>query len=272
MTKTSNIYYPINKIEKTFINYIWRLSDFDLHSRKELILPKGTVEIIFNFSDKIIYFNPSLQTKKELPTVFINGINFKPFELIKTGRQEFLGVQLNVIGLRLLFNISPKELNNVVCNGNNICSQLENIANELFLKKEFGQQVQIILQWINERLYPHRMEDSISRAQKLMNCSHEEDLTVKKISHEICISDRQLRRFSQDWLGMNTEEFILYSKYLNSLHLLGHSKENLTEIGLRAGYYDQSHFIREFRSYTNMTPGQYRDAHILYPGHILLEG
>ena len=81
MTKLSDIYFPTSEIEKTFINSIWRLSENDLNERKEIILPKGTVEIIFNFSDTINYFNPSLQVSKNLPSVFINGINFKPFEL-----------------------------------------------------------------------------------------------------------------------------------------------------------------------------------------------
>jgi hypothetical protein len=89
-----------------------------------VILPKGTIEIIFNFSDKITYCNTSLQVTNKLPTVFINGINFKPVELIKTGYQEFLGIQLNSIGPKLLFNLSAKEFNNGIYEGEHICSDL----------------------------------------------------------------------------------------------------------------------------------------------------
>lgn len=270
MTKTTDIYYPTGEIEKTFINSIWQLSENDLHKRKEIILPKGTVEIIFNFSDKINYFNPSLQVSEKLPTVFVNGINFKPFELIKTGRQEFLGIQLNSIGLRLLFNISTKEFNNSICEGKKICTDLDILADELYYKHTFSQQVEIILVWIRKKILKSNYQYSINRVQKLLsfNCHH--NLTVKKLSEEICLSDRQLRRFSQDWLGMNTEEFILYHKYLNSLYLLHNSKQTLTEIGLEAGYYDQSHFIREFKSYSDLTPKQYREANTDLPGHIFL--
>lgn len=270
MTKSTDIYYPTGEIEKTFINNIWRLSESDLHKRKEIILPKGTVEIIFNFADKINYFSPSLHISKKLPTVFVNGINFKPFELIKTGRQEFLGIQLNSLGLRQLFNISAKEFNNCVYEGKEICSQLDNLANELFYKKTFNQQVEIILAWILEKIPSNNLQYSVNRVQKLMSYKCLHNLTVKKLSEEICLSDRQLRRFSQDWLGMNTEEFILYNKYLNCLQLLHHSKQTLTEIGLEAGYYDQSHFIREFKSYTDLTPKQYREANTDLPGHIFV--
>ncbi|MCO5231796.1 MAG: AraC family transcriptional regulator [Chitinophagales bacterium] len=270
MSKSSNIYFPSNELEKTFINSIWSLSDNDIHQRKEVILPKGTVEIIFNFSDAIEYSNSFSLSSQKLPSVFINGINFKPFELLKTGRQQFLGIQINSIGLRILFNISPKEINDLVCDGAEICKQLNNLANELFQNQKFEQQVITILSWIRNKISHNSSQYPLARARQLMNCRSYENLSVKKLCDEICLSDRQLRRFSNDWLGMNTEEFIHYSKYLNSLQLLHYSNTNLSEIGLQVGYYDQSHFIHEFKSYTRMTPREYREANKEYLGHIFL--
>ncbi len=271
MIKSSETYYPSNETERTFINKIWRLSEEDLQTRKEIILPKGTVEVIFNFSEAVTYFKPAYTTEIKLPIVFVNGVNFTPFELIKTGDQKFIGIQLNSIGLRLLFNISPKELNNTVCNGVEVCSNLYHLADELFHEKMFDHQVQIILSWIRKKITWDRFQHAIIRAQKLLSYYCASNLTVKQLSSNVGLSERQLWRVSQDWLGMNTEEFILYSKYLSSLYLLHHSTQNLTAIGLQAGYYDQSHFIREFKSYTNLTPRQYRGASSEYPGHILLQ-
>lgn len=270
MKRTTDIYIPTGEIEKTCINSIWRLFEYDLIDRKEIILPKGTVEIIFNFSDIINYDNPSLRITTQLPTVFINGINFKPFELTKTGQQVFIGIQLNTIGLKLLFDISVKEINNRVYKGKDICQDLDTLADKLSYTQTFSQQVEIILTWIRGKISISNYPPSINRAKKLLSISCRENLTVKKICELVCLSDRQLRRFSLDWLGMNTEEFILYQKYLFCLQLLHHSKHTLTEVGLEAGYYDQSHFIREFKSYTEMTPKQYREANTEFPGHIFI--
>lgn len=270
MTKTTNIFYPTSAIEKSFINSIWLLSDNALHKRKEIILPKGTVEIIFNFSDKIDYYCPSLHNSKMLPKVFVNGINFKPFQLIKTGRQEFLGIQIKSIGLRLLFNLSAKEFNNCVHDGKDVCSCLDRLADELFFKQSFNQQVETILKWVRSKISRTNHQYQIDRFQKLISNSYSQNLSVKKLSDEICLSDRQLRRFSLDWLGMNTEEFIQYKKYLTSLHLLHDTNQPLTQIGLISGYYDQSHFIREFKSYTEITPKQYRESNKELPGHIFI--
>lgn len=270
MTKTTYIYYPNGAVEQTFINCIWHLSETDFRERKEIILPKGTVEIIFNFSDKIDYCCPSLHASKTLPKVFINGINFKPFELNKTGKQDFLGIQIKSIGLRLLFNLSAKEFNNCVYDGKDICSCLDRLADELFYKQSFNQQVETILKWIRSKISVSNKQYQIDRFQKLTKYNYTYNVSVKKLSDEICLSDRQLRRFSLDWIGMNIEEFIQYKKYLTSLSLLHNTNKPLTQIGMIAGYYDQSHFIREFKSFTEMTPKKYRKANKELPGHIFI--
>lgn len=270
MAKTTDIFFPTGEPENICIKSIWRLSEFDLLERKEIILPKGTVEIIFNFSDKINYHNPSLQITTQLPAVFVNGINFKPFELAKSGYQEFIGIQINSIGLKLLFNTSVREINNRVYKGEDICRELDVLADKLFYNQTFSQQVEILLTWIRKKISTSKYLYAINRANQLLSLSCHDNLTVKNLCEKICLSDRQLRRFSIEWLGMNTEEFISYNKYLHALHLLHASTLNLTEIGLEAGYYDQSHFIREFRSYTGMTPKQYQGANTDLPGHIFV--
>lgn len=268
MTKSTDIYFPTGELEKSVFSNIWRLTDHNIQSRKEIILPKGTVEIIFNFSGTINYFNPAMGVSKLLPVVFVNGINFKPFNLLKSGRQEFLGIQLKSAGLRLLFNLSVKEFNDCVYAGNEVGCQLELLAEELSSAQAFHQQVEMILKWVRRRISGKSYPYAIERIQKMQYLSLAQNLTVKELCHEICLSDRQLRRFSLDWLGMKTEEFINYNRYLAGLQLLHHSDGSLTEIGLKAGYYDQSHFIRAFKHYTELTPGEYRAGNAEYPGHL----
>lgn len=190
MTKTANIYFPTSEFEKIFINSIWRLSEYDVNRRIERILPKGTVEIIFNFSEKIEYVNASLQVSKVLPSVFVNGINFRPFELIKSGPQDFLGIQLNSLGLRLLFNLSVKEFNNGVYEGALICVQLDELADELYCNQVFCKQTEIIMSWINKRNSAVKYYYSLNRLQKLQSLIFNDNKSVKKISEEICLSDR----------------------------------------------------------------------------------
>lgn len=270
MTRSTNIYFPTGEAEKSFIHSIWQLSESDLNQRREIILPKGVVEIIFNYSDKIYYHCPSQKINSPLPEVFVNGINFKPFELTKTGQQRFIGIQLNSMGLKLLFNIPASKISNSVYRGEEVCSDLDILCDKLFHRQSFHQQVHVILEWVRKKIAVSHPPYAIHRANTLLGLGRQQNVSVKNICEQVCLSDRQLRRFSLAWLGMNTEEFLLYQKYLHSLQLLHHSTQTLTQIGLAAGYYDQSHFIREFKCYTDMTPMQYRKSVTELPGHIFL--
>ncbi len=269
MTNKADIYYPSGEIEKYYIKSIWRLYEYNIQERTETILPKGTVEIIFNFSDEIVYCNPSLGIKNKLPPCFVNGINHKPFNLIKKGQQIFLGIQLNTIGLKVLFDISVKEFNNNIFEGLQICKSLDTLSHQLSHQKSFNKQVQTIMNWMNQRISVSNNVKAITQIHNLFYSQKLNDLTVRKLCHEVYYSDRQLRRLSSEWLGMNTETFICYNKYLSTLHLLHNSDLSLTQIGLEAGYYDQSHFIREFKSYTDMTPKEYQVSNTILPGHII---
>jgi AraC-like DNA-binding protein len=268
MTNSSDIYYPSEETERHFVKSIWRIQECNIHERTETILPKGTVEIIFNLSDSITYSNSSANIKTILPSCFINGINFKPFNLIKNGQQLFMGIQLNAIGLKGLFNVTVKEFNDNVVEGSQVCKSLDALCNQLFLKKTFDEQIMTIREWIYHRISISKNCKSINHVHNLLFSQELNDFTVKELCQKICISDRQLRRISAEWLGMNTETFLLYNKYLSSLHLLHSSDLSLTQIGLEAGYYDQSHFIREFKSYTDLTPKEYRTSIVGLPGHI----
>ncbi len=272
MTNSSDIYYPVDEAEKRFISSIWRLQEYNGSQRTETILPKGTVEIIFNLSDSITYINPDLNIGKTLPYCFINGINFMPFHLIKEGQQLFLGIQLSYIGLKCLFDVPVKEFNNNVIEGSQVCKSLDMLYRQLFLKKKFAEQVEIIRNWAYQKISVSRHYKTINQIHNIFYSNKLKNITVNELCFEKCISDRQLRRLSAEWLGMNTETFLLYNKYILALNLLHIPSDlSLTQIGLEAGYYDQSHFIREFKSYTKLTPKEYQALVTAgsLPGHII---
>jgi len=270
MTHSTDIYFPTTKTEEYLIKSIWRLQAFNNYNQTETILPKGTVELIFNLSDTIIYLNSAADVRATLPPCFINGINFKPFQLIKNGQQLFVGIQLNVIALKALFEVPAMEFNDAIVESSQVCKPLNDLYNQLFSESTFEGQVEIIRKWLYHKISTSRYLAALQKFHNWFYFPNVNSMTVKELGNRACISERQLRRLSTEWLGMNTEAFLLYSKYLLSLHLLHNSDLSLTQIGLEAGYYDQSHFIREFKSYTDLTPKEYQASVRGLPGHIFL--
>jgi AraC-like DNA-binding protein len=94
------------------------------------------------------------------------------------------------------------------------------------------------------------------------------DISVTNLAGTLCYSPRQLSRKIFEITGMNTEEILLYKKYLHAVHLIHNSSFSLTEIAYQSNFSDQSHFIRSFKTFTEMTPGKYKHNKSHLQGHL----
>jgi AraC-like DNA-binding protein len=268
MAKTFTTYLPNSELEKTFIHSIWSMRDTETSVMIGSVMPSGSADIIFNFSDHVTYRLAEVQQASLLPEVFISGARFKPIHNTSTGKQYLLGIQLSTLGLRLLFDVSAKEFTDKLYAGQLICPSLSGLADQLYHQCSFSTQVETILKWVRKKMMNLKTYSNLQKIQEIVRLKSYFDLTVKQLSQEICLGERQLRRISTDWLGMNTEAYLLYCKYLNALELMQERDLKLTEIALRAGYYDQSHFIREFKSFTELPPKTYRKLILELPEQI----
>lgn len=264
MNINSEIYFPQESSCKALVNYVWRIHDQNTSKRFETILPKGNAEIIFNLKGNISYCNSTEKTNHTFPRVAINGINRVPFILEKEGEQLFLGIQLNVCALRSLFNILPKEMNDRVIDGTLISRGLDDLWYQLYNLVSFCDQSKEIMNWVYQKLaQPNHISYSLPTLHSKLPVN-----STKSVCCLFDYSERHVRRIFNEWLGMSIESFVQYKRYLKALHLVHQSNLSLTQIAHDSGYYDQSHFIREFKSYTNLTPKEYRQKKSSFPGHL----
>jgi AraC-like DNA-binding protein len=76
--------------------------------------------------------------------------------------------------------------------------------------------------------------------------------------------------FSQA-VGLTPKEFSRVLRFQHVLNTLFRKRNaDWTEIALRFGYYDQSHFIHEFKTFTGITPGNYFTKRIEGLNHLAL--
>ena len=90
--------------------------------------------------------------------------------------------------------------------------------------------------------------------------------TVGDLTARTGLSQRHLSRKFQTYVGLPPKEYLRVSRFLRSLsYLKKHPDFSLTTIAYESGYYDQAHFIRQYRAYTGYTPREVVNAkHILY--------
>ncbi|SMC40675.1 AraC family transcriptional regulator [Pedobacter africanus] len=80
---------------------------------------------------------------------------------------------------------------------------------------------------------------------------------ARQLAFDTGLSQRQLSRKFQEQVGLSPKEYLRVYRFIRSLdHLKRHPVLSLTEIACKSGYYDQAHFIRDYKDYTGYTPRQ----------------
>lgn len=260
----NEIFIPQTLYQKNSIRSIWQVSG-RTPFLSETILPKGVIEIIFNFSEHS--FNAKISGREfELPRCFINGYNTYPIKLQLPSQQVFFGVQFHPVTVRHFLGVPACEFTNIAIDLTLLDPIFHSLWHQLAGKKTFNERVAIILAWIkNKAIEVPPQEQSLNF---FLENNSLQDLSVADLSKTLCYSARQLSRRIYELTKMNTEQILLYKKFLHSVHLIHHTDLSLTAIAYRSNFADQSHFIKSFQSFAQITPGAYKKTKSPVQGHI----
>lgn len=85
------------------------------------------------------------------------------------------------------------------------------------------------------------------------------DIALSELEAKTGYSTRYLNKVFKKCSGISPKTFCKIVRFQRLLHTMnGSDKRRLTDIAMDAGYYDQSHMLKEFREYTTMTPSEYK--------------
>lgn len=89
-------------------------------------------------------------------------------------------------------------------------------------------------------------------------------LPIAALARTVGISPRSLRRDIADTVGLSAKTLASVVRFQHSLHLRRkHARMSLAELACAAGYSDQAHMTREFRSLGGFTPAATPDLPLL---------
>ncbi|HPS10841.1 MAG TPA: helix-turn-helix domain-containing protein [Paludibacteraceae bacterium] len=81
---------------------------------------------------------------------------------------------------------------------------------------------------------------------------------IASLADAACLSTKQLTRQFSEYVGANPKEFSQTIRFQRALHILEtNPATSLTSLACEGGYYDQSHLIKDFKTLSGYTPGEY---------------
>jgi AraC-like DNA-binding protein len=112
-------------------------------------------------------------------------------------------------------------------------------------------------------LYNHSISTQQERIQRLLHMvyTHQGRLEINRdLCTEFSISPAHLRRLFNEYTGMPPKVMNKIIRFQHALQLMLNNKED-SFFFLDAGYFDQSHFIRDFISFYGFNPSELKKWH-----------
>jgi AraC family transcriptional regulator len=102
----------------------------------------------------------------------------------------------------------------------------------------------------------------LARAQSILRANYGDAIRLPALAAEVGVHQVYLARVFRKHLRCSIGEYLRRLRIEYAVDALADSTLSLAEIALRAGFADQSHFTRVFRTQTGITPAKYRNARI----------
>lgn len=188
--------------------------------------------------------------------MIIAGITSAATEVQVDGNVSYFGIRFLPAGISHFIKFPLHEIQNLMTP---ISDLSERAADELsklvFEKKDFEQKIRVTESFLLKKMYSQNTEMHPALAHALHHILHTSgDLSIQTKAAQ-WISPRQLRRLFHEHIGCSPKLFARIVRFQKTLYTMRYGKtvEKLNSF-YQHGYFDQAHFIKEFKLLYGATP------------------
>ena len=249
------------EILSPFVHFYWILEiDSSLAlSAKQRIIPNGCVELIFHFGDRLKTIFPNKNPEQQ-PQSLISGQSTRFYDVEQCGKTGMLSILFKPHGARMFFDLPICDITNQNVDLSLLGRQFApELTEKIALAGNHETRISIIVEnHLISKLTDKHLYNSqrLSRTIEIIN--HQKGLvSVSELASIACLSQKQYNSIFHDFVGLHPKEFLKIVRLQYVFHHHKHQpNESLTQIAYACGYYDQAHFVNDFRSLTGFTPKQ----------------
>lgn len=248
----------------TLVKCYWSLeSPKENTPTRNTIVPDGCMKLIFHYGDLYKHYTDN-ENSIFLPRCFLIGQLTKPYEVEPTGETGTFFVcfhpngflpfatfpikkmENTAVPLEKLFGIDGQEIEQKILNANTTSERINLIETFLFNRLTDAETIDNIVKSTVETILTANGQLSVNELSKQNNINRRQ--LVRKFSSTIGLSPKQLSKTIRIQATLKT----LLTKEITSLTDLAYENE----------YFDQAHFIKDFKEFTGLTPKEFYGDHL----------
>lgn len=251
---------PPHPALRSHIGCYWILkTDARFATRQEVIIPDGYGEIILNLGAPYPWQPAGCRAAGVIRDTHLVGQRDTSVTVKLLARLYQVGVKIKPPALQSLFGLPPVQLTNCLVRVNDIGGHcLAELAEQLYEAASENRQKQLLDNFFGQKLRCSSVPDAVT-GQALTRILHQKGiLRVDELKNTLGIDYRTLERRFKANTGLTPKAFARVIRFKNAYKAFRGSNAGDTFFFLDCGYYDQSHYIREFKHFMGNTPGAYQ--------------
>jgi AraC-like DNA-binding protein len=127
-------------------------------------------------------------------------------------------------------------------------SEIDFFEDQISSAKNNPQRIRIVEQFLMSKLITHKQDDLVYKAIREIYF-HYGIVNIHSLSGKFAISQDTFEKRFRKTVGATPKQFASIVR-MKSVVALGKQNKSFTELGYNFDFYDQSHFIKEFKSFT----------------------
>lgn len=263
-------YQPCESL-KPFVELYWEGS-FNTNESGQMslqMIPNGCLELIIHLNDLHCDLNKD-DTWSQTPDYMILGMCTQPHEVQFQGYVNVFAIRFkpeglyNIFGLPVaMFKDSYEDMSLVLGH------KFRDFSHRVKEEKGVAAMINRTEQYLLSCLRGTKIDFGyINLAADLIRKT--KGIRIEDLPGKVYISQRQLEREFKDKVGISPKHYLRITRINEVLRLLDTNQEmDLTRVAYYCGYFDQAHFINDFKSMTGKNPSIFikeREQFIANPG------
>ena len=242
-----------------YVRYYWILRGRE--DLETLTFPIGCPQLIFHRRSQ--FYIPEL-TAEQARFSISGQVNF-PARMQSSGEVETIVVVFCPHAIGTMFNIPVSSFYNREIDGYSLGDKrLNALADEVLNADDSTEAIRKIEEWLLSRLDESAFHNFKRVGASLRQLFLDNAISVENMAQLACLSRKQFERVFFNAVGMKPKEYSSVARFQKSLWLMQNGNHDFADIAYTCGYADQSHFIRECRRYSGVTPAELLKTQTVY--------
>jgi len=250
-------YVPQRILEDTVKCFWIHEASYPSETRQD-ITPDGCVELIFNFGTPYVLLSTTPPTR--LPVAVIVGFQNRAIPILFQGTVKVVAARLFAWGALALLQDNVKSLTNAVTGLGAEWDALVQLLKSRVTRGRYEQAVSTLEDFLIQRALVRTYDRALIQAAAKLLHHTKGEYRIAELAEYCRMSVRQMERGFQHVVGTSPKTFARTVRFQEAQRRLMFDPEtDLTALAHDCGYFDQAHFIKDFKAFAGKTPTGYAD-------------